>query len=536
MFIDARQFSTKTELESDICIIGAGAAGITITREFIGANYNVILLESGAFQMDMATQSLYEGEDVGQNYTKLESTRSRYFGGSTNCWGGWCRPLDAIDFEAREWIPNSGWPFDKATLDPYYDLAWKVCSIRNNNDISEGSENLSLLQNHNLLYLSKERVRTQISYISPRPRFGEVYRNEIETAGNVRAILCATAIEIETNEFANEVTSVLVTTFTGKQLRVSSKRFVLATGGIENPRLLLASNRVATAGLGNQNDLVGRYFMDHPKLNYGELALNEATSPIELYDPYYTYFHSSIGASLSLSAQAQRTERLCNYHTWIISVYHGEDTFGGECVRNLYRAIRKKTMPDHFMETTPRFWLRNFGGVVADFPNAVATVYGRLSRSKRMRSKWALLNLCESVPNPDSRVTLSAKKDKLGQNKVCVDWRLSPLDKETIYRTQKIISGELERANIGRIENDCKNDFYCDLENNFTWSWHHMGTTRMHNDPKKGVVNANCKVHGISNFYIAGSSVFPTGGSDMPTMTIVALALRLADHLKRTFE
>jgi choline dehydrogenase-like flavoprotein len=137
----------------------------------------------------------------------------------------------------------------------------------------------------------------------------------------------------------------------------------------------------------------------------------------------------------------------------------------------------------------------------------------------------------DPVPNPDSRITLGSERDPLGLPRIEFHWQLSPLDKQSVRRTLEILGAELGSAGLGRLQITLDDD-------DTTWpkdtrgGWHHMGTTRMNDDPKRGVVDRNCQVHGISNLFIAGSSVFPTAGSGTPTMLLVSLALRLADHIK----
>ncbi|MGL4618309.1 MAG: GMC family oxidoreductase, partial [Chroococcidiopsis sp.] len=136
----------------------------------------------------------------------------------------------------------------------------------------------------------------------------------------------------------------------------------------------------------------------------------------------------------------------------------------------------------------------------------------------------------EQAPNPDSRITLSRDRDKLGMNRVQLDWRLSPIDKYTIKRSQQLIAEEFERSGLGKMQIELGDD-------DASWrslrgSYHHIGTTRMSNNPREGVVDEHCQVHGIHNLYIAGSSVFPTSGLSNPTLTIVALAIRLADRIQ----
>jgi choline dehydrogenase-like flavoprotein len=482
--------------------------------------------------MDAEVQRLNAGENVGLTYTALETGRSRYFGGGTNCWGGWCRPFDSIDFEKRDWIPHSGWPFNRSTLDPFYERAHNVCDVEPNDYDVQTAEKLVAPLGLQVLPIKDERVVTQISRISREPRFNRAYKEAIRAARNVDAYLNANVVEIETVEPAQVVTGVEVVTIDGSRFRVKAKVFVLATGGIENPRLLLASNRVQRAGLGNQHDLVGRFFMEHPRLHAGEIKLNSPATTTNLYDPQFTYFNSPVGAHLALSEQAQRTEKLVNFKTWIVTVSRGEESRGGESLKNLYRAIRKTTLPDHFMDTSLGFWVRNFANITLDFPNTTAVILGRLLKARWLVKKYMFANLIEPVPNPDSRVVLTRHKDRVGLNRVQLDWRLTRLDKYSIRRAHQIIRDAVERSRIGTVESPLSSETDSSWPDDIAWGWHHMGTTRMHDDPRQGVVDRNCKVHGIANLYVGGSSVFPTGGNDLPTLTIVALALRLADHVK----
>ena len=534
MILDAREVPNDIVLEADLCIIGAGAAGITIAREMIGTPNKVIVLESGGLEMEPATQSLNVAESVGLSYPALETGRSRYFGGGTNCWGGWCRPLETFDFEKRDWVAHSGWPFDRDAMAPFYERAHQVCNVGSSDyDPDHWKDRLASLGLQTLSF-NDPRVLTQISQVSKQPRFGEAYHDELTDASDIDVYLRANVLEIETAGSANTVSGLRVGSLEGGRFRVTATRYVLATGGIENPRLLLLSNGTHAAGLGNAHDLVGRYFMEHPRVHAGSIVLADPNISTNLYDPQYTYFNSPIGAHLALSEETLRREQLVNFKTWIITVYHGEESPGGESLRNLYRAIRKSTLPDHFMETSAGFWARNITNVMWDFPHTASVICGRLFKPKWLIKKLMFANFCEPSPNPDSRVTLSAEKDRLGLNRVRLDWRLSPLDKHSIGRAHQIIDDVVQQAGIGKVEQPLPADGSNAWPDNLQWGWHHMGTTRMHDDPKQGVVDRNCKVHGMHNLYVAGSSVFPTAGNDLPTMTIVALALRLADHLKAT--
>lgn len=603
--IDARTLPEGQVIETDVCIIGAGAAGITLAREFINQPIRVCLLESGGLEFDEGTQSLYDGEITGLPYTPLKAARVRYFGGTTNHWGGWCRPLDKLDFEKRDWIPYSGWPFGKSHLDPYYQRAQSICEL----GPFAYDANSWATKDTPLLGLTPDRVLTTIFQFSPPTRFGKIYRQEIANAENISTYLYANVVEIETTETARAVTRVRLACLGGNRLSVSAKLYILATGGIENARLLLLSNKVNTAGLGNQNDLVGRFFMDTGELSSGSILLSDPNVSTDLYrkfrsqpglarkidggsmeefltsrddkedilgwikrgaeEPEYldkvkpilekscvrchnpegvaffrsltSYREAMIAASvdpgeninsglesparqsargaLALTPEIQQRERLANW-----SAVMEED----EAIAELYRV---KDPLKGIFRGEGDFW-KNLSEVIANIDDIAIATYRKLSEGGVRGQLFRLLNIFETTPNPDSRVTLTTERDSLGQQKVELDWRLNDIDKRTIRRAHEVVSAELGRAGAGRLQIDL-DDANIDWPSWLRHGWHHMGTTRMHIDPKQGVVDENCKVHGISNLFIAGSSVFPTCGYAQPTLTIVALATRLADHAKR---
>ncbi len=265
MFVDAHTVLPGTLIEADVCIVGAGAAGTTLARELIGTHFEVCLLESGGLEFDQHTQSLYRGENVGFPYYSLDAVRLRYFGGTTNHWMGACRPLDPIDFESRPWVPYSGWPFDKSHLDPFYIRAHSICQL---GPYEYDPATWETEENPQLPILGG-RVATAMCQNSPPTRFGQVYREEIKRAPNIQTYLFANVVKIETSSTAQKVVRIHVATLQGNKFWVSARLFILATGAIENPRLLLASNEVQSTGLGNKNDLVGRFFMEHLKVPGG---------------------------------------------------------------------------------------------------------------------------------------------------------------------------------------------------------------------------------------------------------------------------
>jgi len=537
MLIDTRTLPEDQTIETEICIVGAGAAGITLAREFINQPYQVCLLESGELDFNEATQSLYEGENIGTAYYPLKEAGARYFGGSTNLWGGWSRPLDEIDFEHRPWMSYSGWPFTKAELDPYYERAQKACKLGPfEYDFAYWKDALDQLQYQQLSF-SEDQLVTYLWQIIPPThlRFGKAYRAELEQAKNINTYLHANVVEVETNDTSQAVTRLRIANLEGKKFWVSAKVFILAVGGIENPRLLLVSNKNQSNGLGNQHDLVGRFFMEHPYLISGKVELSR---PAGLYTQKNIQVDGGfMGTALGLSKAVQEREQLLNFSTRLLPLREEWlDAFNRLRFRNqqppVHRAFPSLHEGHGLRGEAPV--MEDLGILITNLDRVAGRVYAKLFNKKSCSSQGAKFCdthlIAEQAPNPDSRITLSKERDRLGLNRVQLDWRLSRIDKYTIQRSQQIIAEEFERCGLGQLQIELTDD-------DTSWqsirgSYHHMGTTRMSTNPRQGVVNEHCQVHGISNLYIAGSSVFPTGGLSNPTLTIVALAIRLADRIK----
>ena len=293
----------------------------------------------------------------------------------------------------------------------------------------------------------------------------------------------------------------------GPKFWVSAKLFILATGGIENARLLLLSNKVQSAGLGNQHDLVGRFFMDHAGLESGIILLSRPNIPTDLYKYHWQKSDRPVLGELVLSPEIIYRERITNFCTVLKEIERWEAIEGDD-------------------------FLSFLSNVLANIDDITKTVYRKFFGPRGRYPVFRLYNIVEPVPEPENRITLTDERDSLDQNRVRLHWRFDDSAKSHIRRAQELIGRELGRAELGRLRVLLDND---DTRWPFSldYGYHHMGTTRMHVDPKQGVVDQNCKLHGVSNLFIAGSSVFPTYGYSQPTLTIVALALRLADHIKK---
>jgi choline dehydrogenase-like flavoprotein len=539
VFLDARQFSSDTQLDFDCCIIGAGMAGITIARELIDKRIRVCLLESGSLRRERATQRLYEGDNVSQIYANdgdnfkdyLTISRSRYFGGSSNCWGGWCRPFDELDFKKRDWVPHgNGWPFAKSELLPYYARAHKVLKIGPFQYDPKFWQNAIGNPDFRIVPFDDEAIQTAISQFSPPLRMGREYYDDIAMARDLTALLRANVVEIETGDDGRSVERVRVATLAGNRFTVGARYFVLATGGIENARLLLVSNRKHQRGLGNEHDLVGRFFMDHLTVPSGRVIFDRANGIGRSYDSLHCYNNSKFAAHgvpvathFRISDRDQERHRILNSRTYIRSILNGDESAGVESLRNLYRLIRNT-------HKFPHFRMSDVLNIVTGIGSIARVALGRMLASELFVVEHRLIQVVEPSPNPDSRVTLGNGRDRLGVPKVTLDWRIADLDRHTMTIVRSLIDKEMRRLHLGRIE---PWDITKTWPSKSQWTWHHMGTTRLDDDPKQGVVDRNARLHHVNNLYVAGSSVFPSCSADAPTLTITALALRLADHLQQ---
>ncbi|MCC8401259.1 GMC family oxidoreductase [Paraburkholderia sp. MMS20-SJTN17] len=533
MFIDTRSVEQNSVISTTVCIIGAGVAGITLSLELSRAGVETCLLESGGFGPDDETRDLYRGENVGLPYTFADGSRSRFLGGSSNCWGGWCRPLDPWDFEKRDWIAHSGWPFGLDELAPYYERTHEWLKLGPNNFDPAYWEREIGRPDVRRMPLGTGDMRDTVAHFSPPMRFGKAYRRELARSKRVRVFLYANVLSIDADAQGTKINRVQVGTISGRRISVQARIFVLATGGIENARLLLASNGVHATGLGNANDLVGRYFMDHPRLMAGKVRFRPGVARNKLYDIKYHYQNAAVSAhGTKISSQFapkqewMAREKLLNSRVWLYSKWYGESSAASEALIHCKEALMQKDQPGRSLKA-------DIATMIAHPLHTVGYALARLLQSPALITHVTLQAIVEAVPDPDSRVTLSAdKRDRFGMPRVRVDWRLGEQVKRTFDKTFMLLAKELQMANIADVEFDAPFEgrpWPAQVEG----TWHHMGTTRMHVSPREGVVDADCKVHGISNLYVGGSSVFPTVGANFPTITITALALRLAGHLVR---
>jgi choline dehydrogenase-like flavoprotein len=489
---DGSTVKDGTIFEADICVVGAGAAGLTLALALAQQGVEVLLVESGGLERDERSHELLDIVLSGRSSKSLvQYTRERFFGGTTNHWGGEIRTLGAFEFEPHSWVPNSGWPITRSDLDPYYILAAEQLGLpevdRPFDAAALGFGDRPRLVSETETMIEAQQWRTvSADYI----RLGRARRKETRESALVHCVLNTTIAEIHPDESRERIASVEGRTFDGKTLHFRARDFVLCTGAIENPRLLLLSDTVVAGGLGNEYDLVGRYFMEHGSAMMG---------PLVLTDPAAGLFQEELLADKGLTGwattPAARTEfKLQGLMAiqWPKAGVEQKPLTHALGIRDLVRAPSQSTVGGQ-----PRYL------------NVVVN--------------W------EQSPNPLSRVTLSKQLDALGIRKPNLHWDVTDGDIASAEKNSELLCLAVARSGHGRLRRlEIINAPGVPLT---MGGGHQTGTTRMSNDPKSGVTDANGQVHSLENLFIGGSSLFPTSGWQNPTFTIVALALRQADFL-----
>jgi len=517
---DLRERPAGDVVHCDLCIIGAGAAGITIARQFIGGPHSVVLLESGGMDLEPDTQALYEFENVG--LPRIRDSRYRYFGGTTNAWDGRCAPLSAIDFAYRPWVENSGWPLTPGDLQPYGDAAHLECGLALNLYQDRLADALGIA----LPPLDRGKLQPHFWQFGPAgpKRFGPAHREELERATNVQVLLHANATNLQAAPGGRAVESIDIRTLGGVRGQVRPRVVILCCGGVENARLLLLSNSVASAGLGNGKDLVGRFLMDHPRRVCASILPRDAYAFQDIFSGYRNRGGARFVLGVELSPALQERQALLNCGALFFS---RDDPASGTLA--LLRLLGRQGS-DHGASDI----MRDVWRVMADLDEVTVNLRRRVLLPGRdmviTPETTVMLADVEQAPNRESRVTLSRERDALGLNRAKIDWRIGDQERRTMGALTQAAGEEFGRMNLARVRLE---DWLTDAgaTQDYREAHHHMGTTRMASGPATGVVDRDCRVFGVDNLYVAGSSVFPTSGHVNPTLTIVTLSLRLADHL-----
>ena len=547
MIVDANNLPDARTLRADVCIVGAGAAGISMALQFIGSGIEVLLLESGALEEEPDTQALYAGSVADERlHSPPDRYRQRRFGGTSTIWGGRCVPFDPIDFEARDYVPHSGWPFAREALLPYYPQANQLCEAGDFSYTAAATfrdGGRPMIEGFESACFSSDTLER----FSCPTDFGARYGHRLRAAPNITLVMHANVTAILLQPAGDRVSSLDVRSLGGKRLQARATHYVLAAGGLEVARLLLASRDVQTDGIGNQHDVVGRYYMCHLAGTIGALKILKAPGAV-----HHGYEISEEGIycrrRLALRPEVQRTQRLGNF---IARLHHPRITdpaHHSSVLSLLYLA--KPFIPYEYSKrlhgdehASPGAWLRHLGNVVSGPLEAVGFAWHMLRDRKLAERKFPSIivtskaNLysidfhAEQQPEASSRVMLDRAHDALGMPCLRIDWRYSAGDVDTVQRAVALLAEEFARTGVGRLDYDPAT-VEAEITRYGAYGGHHIGTVRMGSDPRDSVVDSNCRVHGVGNLFVAGAATFPTSSQANPTLTVVALSLRLAAHLR----
>ena len=531
MRCDTTELERGSHLSADVCVIGAGIAGIAVTRQLMNSGLRFILLESGGTDYDRAIQDLAAGESVGLPYYPLAETRLRFFGGTSAIWGGRIAEMNEIDFEPRPWVEHSGWPVSHQELRPWFAEARRMFGI----EPIGVDERLWPLIGAAVPAFDPHVVRTAFWHFDLLPgRFGLPFCEDLVTSPDMTVVTRATVTHLQARHDDGSIAQVSIADPGGCRATVSARRFVLAAGGLENARLLLASNDVHPRGLGNEHDLVGRFFMEHPHARGGHVHTTASWRLLRLYSlKHLTTRQAMVAPCFRPGESLQRRAGILNTSFALACRPHPGKQ------RSL--ALRAYRLAKHRLDPTKgnrRLWqalrhaARELSGLTDPLRPWLLTRTGRCGIYAVVRA--------EQAPNLHSRVYLSGEPDALGVPRLVLDWRLCDIDKRSVRVTLQAFDAELRRLGLGYLKLDPWLDdpglpwqFDPLISNHPIGGYHHMGTTRMADHPSRGVVDGNGRVFGLSNLYVAGSSVFATGGWANPTLTLATLSLRLGEHLRR---
>jgi choline dehydrogenase-like flavoprotein len=545
MISDLNHLTSGSIINADVCIVGAGAAGISLALSLSGRGLKILLLESGFEWADVSSQDLYQGEVVDEKlHSPPDKYRQRRFGGSTTIWGGRCMPFDPIDFEQRDYVPHSGWPITYDDLAPYYPLANYLLEAgvyEYDADKVFDAEHQAAIKG----FKSNILKTNNLERFSCPTNLGDRYRHRLALASDVEVLLGANCTGIRLNAEGDHVNHLDIASLKGIKASVSAKKVILATGGIETTRLLLASNDVAKNGIGNEHDIVGRYYQCHIAGNLGKLTVRGAPSNVRHgyeVSPEGIYCRRRFALTADTQKKIGAGNMVARLHfPKIVDPSHKIGVLSGLFLaKNFISYEYGKRLKDG--QASLGIYLKHLANIILDPIDTIKFLYHWITRRTLAKRKFPSVILnnksnqftfeihSEQYPNPDSRLTLTDETDALGMRKIRIDWQYLPEDILSVRRSLKLFISEINGSGLATFEfNDQLLEE--DLTRFGAYGGHHIGTARMGNDPESSVVDANCKVHTVDNLFIASAAVFTTSSQANPTLTIAALSLRLADHI-----
>jgi choline dehydrogenase-like flavoprotein len=546
-----RQVAPGEVVRADVCVIGAGAAGITLAIELGRNGIDTLLIPGGGLRYNARYQRLYKG--TSDNGTPLERSRQRRFGGTTAVWGGRCIPFTEIDFEKRSYVNHSGWPIGVPDLTDYYRRSQEHLDIGTTYSY-EVPEALPGEPEHLIEGFDDEVLITnRVEKFSLPTNLGKKYYKEIAKSPSITTIMHSHMTRLRFAPRAEDVSGIECVTKTGKRFTCEAKTYVLAMGSFEITRHLLHLSTSNPQGVGNRSGLLGKYFMTHLSGVIAEVEINPKLFVLNRYETDKDGVYCR--RRLQLSAQAQRDAGILNFssflhHPPIQDARHRNPVLSLIFLAKGFRAVALRIPAEYSTALAyGRFGLRDYlphvRNIVLGIPqllfHAPELVYKRLIRRRKLPSiitnnknnRFSLQYHVEHAPNPDSRLTLSDETAEDGLQRLHVSMQYQDIDVQSIIAAHDIIKERLEQAGVGTVT-FVKDDPVEHIRQQIGFGGHQIGTTRMAVAAEDGVVDPNCKVFGVNNLYVAAPSVFPTASEANPVLTLVALAIRLADHLRKS--
>jgi choline dehydrogenase-like flavoprotein len=546
MFQQAHELDDGTVLEADLCIVGAGAAGLTLAHELAGSGLSVVVIAGGGRRQSRREQALYRGTVLDPaSHGWAHRYRQRRYGGTTGIWGGRCLPFDDLDFEARDWVPHSGWPIDRAALEPYYARAAVYCEI--GAPLFDAATALPDRPAKLLPGLDAATVSdTTIERFSRPTDFGRLLERRLAAAPMVRVLLGAHCVGLVGTDNGAAIERVLCATDRPCLFAVRARATVIAAGGLETARLLLAARAQAEAPLGIVSAWLGRGYMSH--LNGTAGAIRFAGDPKAIN---YGYEVSPDGVycrrRLWIAPAVQRELGLLNT-TFRLHHPPVNDPAHGQPVLSAMYLVKDLVLYEYSRKMRAGRSLGNLAGHLRNVVThpvalgrfAVDWVDRRLLRSRQLPSvalyaptgEYTMEFHAEQSPDPASVIELGGLRDAFGMPELRVDWRANTLDVDSVCRAYGVLQRAFARSGLGELRLDSER-LADDIRREGAVGGHHLGAARMADSAADGVVDRDGRLFGVENGYVASGAVFPTSGQANPTFTIVALAIRLADHLKQ---
>jgi choline dehydrogenase-like flavoprotein len=522
--------------------------------ELSRAGQRVVLLESGGTNFDAEVQHL--GDTVGGDdyHVEMSLATRRQVGGTSNLWGGRCVPFDPVDFEPRPIVDQARWPVSYEEISPYFQRTcdWCLCgtAVFEADDVPELATG-SIIPD----FVDGDVRASALERWSLPTNFGRVYRTAMNDSPSLRLETGLTCTEIvprpgsSSNKWA--VDHIEARRDDGRVVTIRAARYVIAAGGLESTRLLFASTREHPGGIGNHSNHLGRWYMAHVETRVARLHF---TTPPERT----IYAHERDGDGVyvrrrfTFAQELQLAQRLPNVAMWLVNPEIGDASHGSGILSFVYlmlispfgrHFVAEGIRQAHIKTCRPTTIRAHLCNVLRDVGPATAFAltfgYRRFVRRGRkvpgffVRSAanvYPVLYHGEHLPHWQSFVEPTDERDARGMPRLRTNLYFSKDDIGAVRRAHEVLDRSLRRQGLGHVE-FLYDDVDAAVRAQLFGGYHQAGTTRMSALPEDGVVNRDLAVHGFDDLFVASSSTFPTSSQANSTFTLIAFALRLADHL-----